>query len=54
MDLLNLCLASTYFSTTVNTTNGTAMGSPVSVVVTESGECPFDLPTNDTALVTLR
>ena len=36
MDLLNLCLASTYFSTTVNTTNGTAMGSPVSVVVAES------------------
>ena len=36
MDLLNLCLASTYFSTTVNTTNCTAMGSSVSVVVAES------------------
>ena len=54
MDLLNLSLASTYFSTAVNTTNGTAMGSPVSVVVAESGKCPFDLPTNGTALVTLR
>ena len=54
MDLLNLSLASTYFSTAVNTTNGTAMGSPVSVVVAKSGKCPFDLPTNGTALVTLR
>ena len=54
MDLLNLSLASTYFSTAINTTNGTAMGSPVSVVVAESGKCPFDLPTNGTALVTLR
>ena len=39
--------------------HGTAIGSPVSVVVAEivmqhRGKRPFDLPTNDTALVTLR
>ena len=61
MDLLNLCLTSTYFQYNgklYKQLHGTAMGSPVSVVVAEiaehRGKRPFDLPTNDTALVTLR
>ena len=62
MDLLNLCLTSTYFQYNgkhYKQLHGTAIGSPVSVVVAEivmqhRGKRPFDLPTNDTALVTLR
>ena len=64
MDLLCLtstCLTSTYFQYNgklYKQLHGTAMGSPVSVVVAEivehRGKRPFDLPTNDTALVTLR
>ena len=63
MDLLCLtstCLTSTYFQYNgklYKQLHGTAMGSPVSVVVAEiaehRGKRPFDLPTNDTALVTL-
>ena len=62
MDLLNLCLTSTYFQYNgkhYKQLHGTAIGSPVSVVVAEivmqhRGKRPFDLPINDTALVTLR
>ena len=62
MDLLNLCLTSTYFQYNgkhYKQLYGTAIGSPVSVVVAEivmqhRGKRPFDLPINDTALVTLR
>jgi len=64
MDLLNLCLTSTYFQYNgkhYEQLHGTAMGSPVSVVVAEivmqltcRGKCPCNLLTNDTALVTLR
>ena len=63
MDLLKLCLPSTYFQYNgkhYKQLHGTAMGSPVSVVVAEivmqhvrrTRHC--NLPTNDTALVTLR
>ena len=63
MDLLNLCLTSTYFQYNgkhYKQLHGTAMGSPVSVVVAEivmqkkQGMRPCNLPTNHTALVTLR
>ena len=62
MDLLNLCLTSTYFQYNgkhYNQLYSTAIGSPVSVVVAEivmqhRGKRPFDLPIIDTALVTLR
>ena len=62
MDLLNLCLTSTYFQYNgkhYKQLHGTAIGSPVSVVVAEivmqhRGKRSFDLPTSDTALVTLR
>ena len=62
MDLLNLCLTSTYFQYNgkhYKQLYSTAIGSPVSVVVAEivmqhRGKRPFDLPINDTALVTLR
>jgi len=64
MDLVNLCLTSTYFQYNgkhYKQLHGTAMGSPVSVVVAEivtqhveESERPFNLPTNDTALATLR
>ena len=61
IDLLNLCLTSTYIqfnSKHYKQLHVTAMGSPVSVVVAEivmqhRGKRPFDLPTNDTALFTL-
>ena len=61
MDLLNLFLTSTYFQYNgkhYKQLYSTAIGSPVSVVVAEivmqhRGKRPFDLPTNDTALVTL-
>ena len=62
MDLLNLCLTSAYFQYNgkhYKQLHGTATGSPVSVVVAEivmqhRGKRSFDLPTSDTALVTLR
>ena len=62
MDLLNLCLTSAYFQYNgkhYKQVHGKATGSPVSVVVAEivmqhRGKSSFDLPTNDTALVTLR
>ena len=62
MDLLNLCLTSAYFQYNgkhYKQVHGKATGSPVSVVVAEivmqhRGKRPFDLPINDTALVTLR
>ena len=62
MDLLNLCLTSTYFQYNgkhYKQLHGTAIGSPVSVVVAEivmqhRGKRSFDLPINDTTLVTLR
>ena len=59
--LTSTCLTSTYFQYNgklYKQLHGTAMGSPVSVVVAEivehRGKRPFDLPTNDTAFVTLR
>ena len=62
MDLLNLCLTSAYFQYNgkhYKQVHGKATGSPVSVVVAEivmqhRGKRSFDLPTSDTALVTLR
>ena len=62
VDLLNLCLMSAYFQYSgkhYKQLHGTATGSPVSVVVAEivmqhRGKRSFDLPTSDTALVTLR
>ena len=65
MDLLNLCFTSTYFQYNAGRhykqLHGTAMGSPVSVVVAEincdatcEGKRLCNLSTNDTALVTLR
>ena len=62
MDLLNLCLTSTYFrhnGKKYKKLHGTAMGSPVSVVVAEIvmqniEESARSTLTNDTTLVTLR
>ena len=64
MDLVNLCLTSTYFQYNgkhYKQLHGTAKGSPVSVVVAEIVMQNIEeralttcRPTNDTALVTLR
>ena len=62
MDLLNLCLTSTYFrhnGKKCKKLHGTAMGSPFSVVVAEIvmqniEESARSTLTNDTTLVTLR
>ena len=62
MDLLNLCLTSTYFrhnGKKYKKLHGTAMGSPVSVVVAEIvmqniEESARSTLTNDTTLVTQR
>jgi len=54
MDLLNLCLTSTYFQYNgkhYKQLHGTAMGSPASVVIAEivgENRRPCTLPTNDT------
>ena len=62
IDLLNLCLTSTYFQYNgehYKQLHGTVLGPQVSVVVAEivmqniEEWGHFDLPTNDTALVTL-
>ena len=61
MDLLNLCLTSTYYQYNgkhYKQLYGTAMGSPVSVIVAEivmqRVEGPCNFPINNTTLVTLR